>query len=81
MNILYYWVELERAPTCGLNGRAVTIDIYRQIYIDLDRRAYVHGYCACAALRANVAGRIGNQVSPAKSAFSACIGSGSSQTS
>ena len=38
-------------------------------------------YCACAALRANVAGRIGNRVSPAESAFSACIGSGSSQTS
>ena len=26
-------------------------------------------YCACAALRANVAGRIGNRVSPAESAF------------
>ena len=37
------------APSCGLNGRAVTID----------RRPYVHHYCACAALRANVAGRIG----------------------
>ena len=63
------WGERERAPSCGLNGRAVTIYIY--IY----RRAYVHRYCACAALRANVAGRIGNRVSPAESAFSACIGS------
>ena len=26
-------------------------------------------YCACAALRANVAGRIGNRFSPAESAF------------
>ena len=26
-------------------------------------------YCACAALRANVAGQIGNRVSPAESAF------------
>ena len=43
-------------------------------------RSNVHRYCACAALRANVAGRIGNRVSPAESAFSACIGSGSSQT-
>ena len=45
------------------------------------RRAYVHRYCACAALRANVAGRIGNRFSPAESAFSACIGLGSNQTS
>ena len=34
-------------------------------------RPYVHRYCACAALRANVARRIGNRVSPAESAFSA----------
>ena len=47
----------------------------------IDRRAYVHRYCACAALRANVAGQIGNRFSPAESAFSACIGSGSSQSS
>ena len=33
--------------------------------------SYVHRYCACAALRANVAGRIGNRVNPAESAFSA----------
>ena len=26
-----HWGERERAPSCGLNGRAVTIDIY--IYI------------------------------------------------
>ena len=31
-----------------------------------------------SALRTNVAGRIENRVSPAESAFSACIGSGSS---
>ena len=42
---------------------------------------YVHRYCACAALRANVADQIGNRFSPAESAFSACIGSGSSQSS
>ena len=34
------------------------------------RRAYVHRYCACAALRAN---EIWNRFSPAESAFSACI--------
>ena len=37
--------------------------------IYIDRRPYVHRYCACAALRANVAGRIGNRFSPAESAF------------
>ena len=67
------WGERERAPSCGLNGRAVMHDRY--IYTAGTR------YCACAALRANVAGRIGNRVSPAESAFSACIGSGSSQSS
>ena len=46
-----------------------------------DRRAYVHRYCACAALRANVAGQIGNRFSPTESAFSAWIGSVSSQSS
>ena len=66
------WGERERAPSCGLNGRAVMHDRY--IYTAGTR------YCACAALRANVAGRIGNRVSSAESAFSACIGSGSSQT-
>ena len=70
---VHNWGERERAPSCGLNGRAVTIDIY--IYRYIDRRAYVHRYCACAALRANVAGQIGNRFSPAESAFSACIGS------
>ena len=50
----------------------------RYIYIYV--RPYVQRYCACAALRANVAGQIGNRVSPAESAFSACIGSGSSQS-
>ena len=52
-----HWGERERAPSCGLNGRAVTI------------YAYAHLYCACAALRANVAGRIGNGFSPAESSF------------
>ena len=37
--------------------------------------------CACAALCANVAGRIGNRLSLAESAFSACIGLGLSQSS
>ena len=73
-----YWGERERAPSCGLDGRAVMHDIRRTCVVG---RPYVHRYCACAALRANVAGRIGNRVSPAESAFSACIGSGSSQTS
>ena len=45
------------------------------------RRAYVHRYCACAALRANVAGQIWNRFSPAESAFSACIGIESDQLS
>ena len=43
--------------------------------IDIDVRTYVHRYCACAALRANVAGQIGNRFSSAESAFSACIAS------
>ena len=59
------WGERERGPSCGLNGRAVTIDIY---ILYIYRRAYVHRYCACAALRANVAGRIGNRFSQAESA-------------
>ena len=29
----YNWGERERAPSCGLDGRAVTIDIYIDIYI------------------------------------------------
>ena len=37
--------------------------------IYIDRRPYVHRYCACAALRANVAGRIGNRFNPVESAF------------
>ena len=68
------WGERERAPSCGLNGRAVTL-----VWIDVRTWAYVRHYCACAALRANVADQIGNRFSPAESAFSACIGS--SQTS
>ena len=55
--------------------------LYHYIYNYVDVRAYVHRCCACAALRANVAGQIGNRFSPAESAFPACIGSGSSQTS
>ena len=54
--------------------------IYTCIYI-VDRRGSVHRYCACAALCANIDGRIGNRVSPAESALSACIGSGSSVSS
>ena len=34
----YNWGERERAPSCGLNGRAVTIDIYIYIYISLGSR-------------------------------------------
>ena len=70
------WGERERAPSCGLNGRAVMHDIHIYIIYTAGTR-----YCACAALRANVAGRIWNRFSPAESAFSACIGSGSSQSS
>ena len=44
-------------------------NIYIYIYI----RASIHRYCACAALRTNVAGQIGNRFSSAESAFSACI--------
>ena len=43
---------MSEAPSCGLNGRAVMHDRY--IYTAGTR------YCACAALRANVAGRIGS---------------------
>ena len=32
---LFYWGERERVPSCGLNGRAVTIDIYRETYVDV----------------------------------------------
>ena len=39
------WGERERRPSCGLDG--LPVKIYR--------RAYVHRYCACAALRAKVA--------------------------
>ena len=46
------------------------------LVIIIDRSRTIHGYCACAAQRANVAGRI-RKVIPAESAFSAC-GSGSS---
>ena len=44
------------------------IDRYIDIYIYIFRRAYIHRYCACAALRVNVAGRIGNRFSQAESA-------------
>ena len=56
------WGERERVPTCGLNGCAVPID---KNYVTVFVRP---GH---AALRANVASRIGNRVSPAESAFSA----------
>ena len=39
-------------------------------YIDIYRDSlYLYLYCACAALRANVAGRIWNGFSPAESSF------------
>ena len=44
-------------------------------------RTFRFGPAEAHALRANVAGQIGNRFSPAESAFSACIGSGSSQSS
>ena len=44
--------------------------IYIYIYRYIDVRPYVHRYCACAALRANVAGQIGNRFCSAESAFS-----------
>ena len=58
--IVNNWGERERAPSCGLNGRAVMHDRY------IDRYIYTAGtrYCACAALRANVAGQIGNRFNP-----------------
>ena len=54
-----------------------TIIIYIFIYIFI---LYVRPFWPLGgpALRANVGGRFGNQVSPTESAFSACIGSGSS---
>ena len=56
------WGERERGPLLWTR-RTRCHDIY------IDRRPYVHRYCACAALRANVAGRIRNRFSPAESAF------------
>ena len=46
--------SVSEAPSCGLDGRAVTIYIYTA----------GTSYCACAALRAKVAGQIGNRFSP-----------------
>ena len=46
----------------------IHVHVYIDIIIDV-RPSYVHRYCACAALRANVAGRIGNGFSPAESSF------------
>ena len=58
-----YWGERERGPL--LWTQRTRCHDRRYIYI------YTAGtrYCACAALRANVAGRIGNRFSPAESAF------------
>ena len=64
----------------SLNFYAVNVRETAVAHMHNAQHPYVHRYCACAARRANVAGRIGNRVSPAESAFSACIGSGSSQT-
>ena len=33
IHLVIYWGERERAPSCGLNGRAVTIDIYYRYII------------------------------------------------
>ena len=74
LRCLYNWGEGE--PHLGSSTRPpVCLYIYNYIY----RTSVIFGPAA-PALRANVAGRIGNRVSPAESAFSACIGSGSSQT-
>ena len=62
--LVHNWGERERGPLLWTQ-RTRCHDRY--IY----RRAYVHRYCACAALRANVAGQIWNRFSPAESAFSA----------
>ena len=37
---LAYWGERERAPSCGLDGLAVTIDIILYIYIYIISGAY-----------------------------------------
>ena len=62
---------LPTRPSCPLS-----VCLY--IYIV---RTFRFGPAEAHALRANVAGQIGNRFSPAESAFSACIGSGSSQSS
>ena len=56
------WGERERGPLLWTRRTRCHA---RYIYI------YTAGtrYCACAALRANVAGRIGNRFNPAESAF------------
>ena len=69
-------------------GRAVPIDrriIASEAVVQMVSPVYIYLYCTtdpfgCVpggpALRANVAGLIGNRVSLANSAFSACMGSG-----
>ena len=62
----------------SLNFYAFNVHV-RETAVTYIRRAYY----ACAALRANVAGRMGNRISPAESAlinFSAGIGSASLDT-
>ena len=81
LNSYIIWESVSEPPLVdSTDALSRYIYIYIYIYIYTSVRPYVHRYCACAALRANIAGQIGNRVSPAESAFSACIGSGSSQT-
>ena len=61
------WGERGRATSCGSWTQRTLCDRDRRTYTYV--RTYVHRYCACAALRANVAGRIGNGFSPAESSF------------
>ena len=61
-------------PTATPPSRVTSRGCYRSpIHHPTCARTYVHRYCACAALRANVAGQIGNRFSSAESAFLACI--------
>ena len=44
ITVLYNWGERERGPSCGLNGRAVTIYIYIYIYIYIIIYIYIYIY-------------------------------------
>ena len=77
---LLYCLRLRsRSPHNAKHSTSYIINYYLYPDIYPCRTSCPILYYACAALRANVAGRIGNRVSPAESSVSACIGSASGQ--